>query len=163
MDTQELKREAVKRVLARRLPPEFKTVYGSAGAGRIQVGPHREFAAPVTAAEWADDQLARVNSGAVADVLATILAGAQLGDDEAAAAVCSAKRLSPWNQWECWAAITRWGDSPPPCAHSVTASIRREWQRLGLPVTIPQEPHRAETRAYRSTETGDLVNTGRRH
>jgi len=163
MDTQELKREAVKRVLARRLPPEFKTIYGSAGAGRIQVGPHREFAAPVTAAEWADDQLARLAAGAVGDVLAVILAGAQLGDDQAAAAVCSAQRLGPWDQREAWLGIVHWSDNPPPCAHSVTQAIRREWQRLGLQTGTPQEPHRAETRAYISTEHGDLVNTGRRH
>ncbi len=163
MDTQTLKREAVRRVQGRRRPPEFRSYPGPDGSVlKMQIDTGSEFLPASTVAEWCDDTIARMAPGAVGEALIQIAEACR--DGGLAAVVAGLDRLPEWDQYGVWVILQRWEESAPVFVSPLLATVRAEWRRhRRLATGKPSTPHRAETRAYISTEHGDLVNTGRRH
>lgn len=132
MDVQQVHREAVARVQARRLRQ------GPMRAGESIVPAGGEFKRAETPGEWWDDRLARTppRLGTWVELAYKIAAADRI--EAAAAQVAAARSLGPWNQWYLFNCLQEWRQAGPPVqAATVLRAAIAEWDTRGL---VKDEP-----------------------
>jgi hypothetical protein len=163
MDVQQVRREALARVQARRRPAEYRTVLVGGSETRMQVDRPLagEFLPAKTAGEWIDDRIVRTPPalGPWVAVLYEIAEAARGGTAAAVKAVRSARSLSAWDQWHLYATLGVWQRDMIADVAPVLRAVLAEWgdEGLGLatdepsdvPLPVQPEPKRPKVK-YRS-------------
>jgi hypothetical protein len=147
MSVQQIRLEALARLRERRHPPEFRTWTGSDGRTiKMQVDTPAYLGA-TSAAEWFDDRIVGLPPvpTPAAEVVFGVAAAAREGQAAAVKALAAARALTEHDQWRVWLTLAEWqgrGDMHQ-AAQPVMLALMREWRRLALRGTPPDEPEYA--------------------
>jgi hypothetical protein len=142
----EVKAAALARYQARRRAPEYRTAVGAGYRGtdmRVQVNADlSEYMPALDLGQWCDDLIVRLPTATPYDLVIRVLGALREGEGQALAVLGEAARLRPrWNQWVMYTylAVPQPAITPPAGVHEPLRPLLREWQRLGLPTTQPDE------------------------
>lgn len=139
-DIQQIRRDAITRVQARRRPAEYRVVPVGGGETSMQVDRGAgDFLPPKDAREFFDDRIART-PGHLGEWVRVLYQIARAdGAAAAVAAVGTARALSPWDQWHLYVTLRSWQGGMTVEAAPILRAVLAEWETLGLVMAEPTD------------------------